>query len=77
MESVWEAAVMQSAMNYIRRQQAAVTQWVVLRPIFKGCTGEKGYEGGGFWRDAWWRQEVVHRKLWEILAEVREARRKR
>ena len=45
-EVVQEAVVMQSLMDYIGRRQATVVQWVVLRPIFEVCAGEKDYERG-------------------------------
>ena len=45
-EVVREAAVMQSAMNYIGRQQETMSQWVALQPLFEVCVGGKGYYGG-------------------------------
>ena len=33
--------------EYIDKRQAAVVEWVVLRPIFEICEKETGYEGGG------------------------------
>ena len=63
--------------TYIGRQQATVSQWVALQPIFEVCTGEKGYEGGGLRRDTLWRQEAAEKQLRETLAEAREERSKR
>ena len=42
---------MKSAMTYIVIRQATVAQWVAVRPIFEVCAGEKGYKGGGLWRE--------------------------
>ena len=53
-EVVREAAGSQLAMNYIGTRQEIVAQWVALRPMFEVCEGEKGYEGGGRRREAWW-----------------------
>ena len=33
--------------DYINRRQVTVAEWVALRPIFKVCAKETGYEGGG------------------------------
>ena len=41
-----------------------------MRPIFDVCTGDKGYEGGGRSREAWWRQDVVEKKLLETLVGI-------
>ena len=63
--------------TYIRRRNGKVTQWVDLRPISKVYAREKGYEGGGSRRDAWWRQEVAETRLRATLEEIlREARRR-
>ena len=48
-----ELAGTQSVMNYIGRQQATVSQWVELKPIFEVYAGEKGHRGGGLRREAW------------------------
>ena len=48
-----------------------------LQTIFDMCAGEKGYEGGGLMRDAWWHQEVVETQLRTTLDEIlQEARRR-
>ena len=44
---VHEAAGMQSMATYIGRRKGKVAQLVALRPIFKFCAIEKGYEGTG------------------------------
>ena len=76
-EIVWEAAGTQSAMTFIGRRQETMAQWVDLWPIFKVCTWEKGYKGGGHTREAWWRQEATEKQLWATLAGVsRESKRK-
>ena len=69
-EVVWEAAGMQSDMTYIGRRQATMAQWVALRPLFKVCTREKGYKGGGRRRKAWWRQDVTEKQLQATLAGI-------
>ena len=33
--------------EYTERRQATVAEWVALRTIFKVCTKETGFEGGG------------------------------
>ena len=65
-----EVAGNQSEMNYIWKRQGTVAHWVALRPIFDVCAGEKGYEGGGSRRDAWWRQEAAEMQLRETLTEI-------
>ena len=35
-----------------------MAQWVAVRPIFEVFSEEKGYEGGGCRREAWWYQEA-------------------
>ena len=77
-EVLWEAAVTQLEITYIRRRQGAVAQWVALRPIFEVCTRRAGYSGGERRRDAWWRQEAVETHIRETLEEISwEARRSR
>ena len=53
---VQSSAGMKSVVTHIRCRQGTVEQWVALRPIFKLCAREKGYEGGrgGGKRDSWW-----------------------
>ena len=42
------------------------------------CAGEKGYEGGGLRREAWWHQEATEKQLRETFKGVsQEANRKR
>ena len=48
---------------YIEKQQAIVSQWVALRPLFEVCARETGYEGGRRSRKEWWRQEATEKKL--------------
>ena len=43
------------------RRQAAVTEWVDLRPIFEVCVKETGYKGGGRLREPWGRQETAEK----------------
>ena len=69
-EVVREAAGTQSAMTYIGIRQATVAQWVVLRSLFKMCAREKGYEGGGRRRGAWWRQEAAEKQLRATLSGI-------
>ena len=77
-EGVQEAVVTQSAMTYIGRRQATVAQWVALRPLFGVFAMEKGCEGDGCRREAWWRQEAIEKQLWATLAGIlREAKRRR
>ena len=65
-------------MTYKGRQQATVSQWVALLPIFEVCKGEKGYEGGERRREAWWRQDATVNQLWSTLEGVSyEAKRRR
>ena len=52
-EGIQEAAVTQLYRIYIERQQATVEQWGGIRPLFKLCTRETGYEGGGQRRKVW------------------------
>ena len=42
--------------EYINKRQATVAERVDLRPIFKVCVKEAGYEGGGGggFREPWW-----------------------
>ena len=39
-------------------------------PIFKVCAREKGFEGGGWWRRTWWRQESPGEVLRGTLSEA-------
>ena len=57
-------------MTYIGIRQATRAQWVVLWPIFEVCAGDKGYEGRGHRREAWWRQEAAEKQLMASLAEI-------
>ena len=76
-EVVWEAAVMQSEMTYIGKQQATLVQWVALRPIFEVLPGKTGYEGGGCRREEWWRQWAAYKQLWVTLEETSREERSR
>ena len=77
-EVVREATGMQSAMSYIGRQQSTMAKWVVLRPIFEVCKGNKGYEGYGCRREAWWSQAATYKQLWATMAGLsQEAKRRR
>ena len=40
--------------EYIERRQATVAEWAALRPVFKVCAKETGFEGGGRAREQWW-----------------------
>ena len=55
---------MQTATTYIGNSQGTVTQWVDLRPIFEVCEREKGFEGGG------WRKEAPDELLMDTLTEA-------
>ena len=61
---------MQPTMTYIGRWQATVTQWVALHPLFKVFLRDKGYEGCGSRREAWWRQEAIERQLRVALERI-------
>ena len=54
-EVVWEAAGTNLEMTYIWIRKATVARWVALQLISEVHAGEKGYEGGGWRREAWWR----------------------
>ena len=73
----WNAVGTQLAMTYIGRRQATMSQWVALHPLFEVCSTETGYEGGGFRREAWWRQETIEKQLWATLVISWEAKRMR
>ena len=83
MGDVWggsstEVTGTQSAMIYIGRLQATMTQWMALQPIFEVYAGGKVYEGGGHRREAWWIQEAIEHKLQAKLTGVlREANMRR
>ena len=65
-------------MIYIGIWKATVAQWVALRTRFKVCAGEKGYEGGGNMREAWWRKEATEKQLRATLSGIsRESKRRR
>ena len=51
-----------------------MAQWVALRPLFKVCTRETGYKGGGRRREAWWGQEATEKKLRATLTYSRKAK---
>ena len=76
-EGVREAVGTQSARTYIEQRQATVAQWVALRPLFEVCARETGYEGGGWMRKVWWRQEATEKQLQATLEDSREAKRRR
>ena len=44
---VQETSGTQYYVTYIGHREGTVSQWVALRTIFRVCTMEKGYEGGG------------------------------
>ena len=46
---------------YIEQWKATVAQWVVLRPLFELYARETGYEGRGWKRKVWWRQEATEK----------------
>ena len=62
---------------YIERRQEIVAQWLVLCPLFEVCEREKGYEGGGHRREAWWCQDAKEKQLWATLEDSREAKGRR
>ena len=78
-ERVIQATGKKPLREYIERRQATVAEWVALRPLFKVCRKETGFEGGGRARKQWWRQTAAELQLKttqkEILAVVRERRR--
>ena len=65
---------------YINRSQAAVAEWVAIRPIFEVCVKYTGYEGGGRVQDLWWQQateeQQVKAMFKDILVEAWERRRR-
>ena len=46
-DSVLQAAGTKPLMEYTKKRQAVVIEWVALRPIFEVCVKETGYIGGG------------------------------
>ena len=46
-KTVLRGAGTQPLRTYVDRIQAAVAEWVSLRPIFDVCARDVGYEGGG------------------------------
>ena len=46
-DSVLQAAGTKPLMEYTKKRQAVVVEWVALRPIFEVCVKETGYMGGG------------------------------
>ena len=51
-ERVLKATGTKPLWEYIERRQAAVAEWVSLRPIFKVCAKDTGFEGGGGGRNS-------------------------
>ena len=47
-----------------------MSQWVALRPIFKVCASDMGYEREGRRSDAWWLQEALETQLRVIMEEI-------
>ena len=76
-EVMREAAVTQSETTYIGRRQSTVAQWVALQLIFEVCAGEKGYNGGGRRRGAYWCQEATEKQLFSTLVGVSQEARSR
>ena len=66
-ETVLHGAGTQPIRTYVDMQQAAVAEWVALRPIFDVCTRKTGYEGGGRLGVPWWRQEAAENQLKVIV----------
>ena len=54
-----QAAGTKPLREYINRRHAAVSEWVVLRPIFGVYAKYMGYEGGERLRELWWLQAAV------------------
>ena len=67
----------QSARLYIEQQQATMAQWVAILTLFELCTRDTGYEGGGWRRKVWWRQEAIEKQPWATLEESWEAKKSR
>ena len=42
--------------EYIDRHQNTVSEWVMLRPIYKVCDKYMGYNRGGRRCEPWWRK---------------------
>ena len=59
--------------GYINKRRATVEEWVDLWTIFKVCTKETGYEGGGRMRNQWWRHAAVEQQLNTKLKDILEA----
>ena len=62
---------------YIGIRKATVAQWVTLQPILEVCAGEKGCEGGGLSREAWWLQEATEKQLQATLERISWEEKKR
>ena len=76
-EGIQEAVGTHSDSIYIEQRKATVAQWVALRPLFEVCERKTGYEGGGWRRKVWWRQEATEKQLRVTLEESREAKGRR
>ena len=72
-----QAAGTKPLQEYIDKRQAAVEEWVSLRPIFEVCAKETGYEGGGKLHELWWRQEAEDQQLGATLKNISAAARER
>ena len=55
--------------TYIGHKKVTVDQWVYLHPTFEVCAQEQGFEGGGWQRITWRRQEAQEKVLWATLSE--------
>ena len=76
-EGVREVVGTHSVITYIGRRQTTMAEWVALRPLYEVCAKEKGYEGGGRRREAWWRQEATEKQLWATLAGISQEDKRR
>ena len=68
-EFIWVVG-MKLVAKYIGRRQATVSQWVDLLPLLELCARETGYDGGGWNKSSWWRQQTTKETLWTILEEA-------
>ena len=59
------------------RQQATVTEWVDLRPIFDFCVRDTGYEGERILWVPWWMQDSEENQLKVEVEAILEAARVR
>ena len=67
----------QPLQSYLGRSQATVAEWFALRTIFEVCAREAVYEGGGKFRESWWRKAAAEKQLRVTLKDISMAESKR